>query len=523
MDNLDSIVRQESVQPVLSSPPPAAVQPVPSPTPVDSLSSNVPPETLPPLPEVEPVNQTVQPQPATPPMPPIDGADMYLNKELTDLIGDLPSMLAEEDARYEEGRKLAAEDPVIQEDRQARITVAQREPVRQNIVDDDIVPDFMDDNRPYSPDRYAIRDDVPDVPVEDDDTDADVDEVARMVREYDVVRPDLPEKPAVRMLRDPAAPRVRTVNANRSSRAIGDQAFDNLVSNFKRDNCGVVSVPLVNSGFCVDMVGSGVVDVETLYGPLDRNADPRQYRISQMKTVIRNIAGTYPPVEKRSIMSMIHRYDFDLMVFGHVCATIRTVQTAITCPKCGANFRVECDTANLLLNENEIMEKRAIIETAERAEDNSLLATRREVETSDGFVISIGHPTYYEYMRMLENYPTMTERMDEVEKRRFDTMSNMMAMIRSIRFPNGAASSNLYQHYKAFGLLGDRDATTVQEIIAEMEKEVIIPRLGIREVRCPRCGEVIRDTAFESMADLIFLHATISDLLRKAESGDVSK
>ena len=51
----------------------------------------------------------------------------------------------------------------------------------------------------------------------------------------------------------------------------------------------------------------------------------------------------------------------------------------------------------------------------------------------------------------------------------------------------------------------------------KMNKELVEPRFGIREVRCPHCGRIVKNIAFTDLDQMLFFHTTVSALLNSKQ------
>lgn len=322
------------------------------------------------------------------------------------------------------------------------------------------------------------------------------------------------EKSPVIAIRDP---QVVVVPKNVKPKILGDQAFMNAITNFKRTTFGKVTVPLVNSGFTVDMVGTGVVDLQNLYMNISEDTTQDEYDLEKMATLIRNVVMTNPKIPQQSLSSMIHYRDYEMMSFGHVCATLKKVETLTNCPVCGAPFRLDIDPAKLLLNKAELAERAAQIAAAPNVESVSLMTHLHEISTSVGITVVLGHPSYAEYIRAIAGYQAKLEELTTANQRRFRSMRDTLLYVRKVKMPNGTESNNIYQHYLGLGMVTDNDFTIITEEIKKMRKQIIEPKYGIEKVICPQCKNVVKDVPYNNLLDLLFTHTTLNSLLNSPE------
>lgn len=323
-----------------------------------------------------------------------------------------------------------------------------------------------------------------------------------------------PEKAPARIIRSPKITTVKKQN----KQTLGDQAFMNAITRFKKDNFGKADVCLVNSGFSASIVGTGVVDMQNLYMNVSRNTTVYDYELDQMQTVLKSVVGTNPKINPVTLSQMIHFRDYETLSFGHICATLDKVETVANCKECGSAFRLETDPQSLVLNEDEMYERRMRIQGAANIEDVSLMTTTRKIEGTNGIVVTLSHPSYSEYVRGVRCYQDKVSSMSQADAHRFESMLEMLYYIHLIELPSGVKTSNLYQNYIALGLLTDADFDAVNREINNMTKEIIVPKYGIRECRCPVCGAINKNIAYRNLLDLLFYHTTVSSFLNNPES-----
>lgn len=305
---------------------------------------------------------------------------------------------------------------------------------------------------------------------------------------------------------------------DKSGKFLGDQSFLNAINRFKRDNFTVISVPLVNSGFIADVVGTGEVDLTQLYTRVSEQTSRMDYDIEKMRTIIKNVVGTHPRIDAMQLRNKIHYRDFDMLAWGHICATLDTVEIVTNCDDCGKPFRITSSPRALLMNMDEMLKRQKEIEEADDINRYSLLVSNRKITTSNLFEITIGHPTYAEIiqqMGQLRKYATDGS-FTQIETNRFINMADVLYQVRLIKLPNGVVTSNIYQVYHALNLLSEDDFKLVEDEIVDMRKEILEPKFGIAAVTCPHCGHAMHDIPYDGLDDLVFFHTMVSRMMNTA-------
>lgn len=310
---------------------------------------------------------------------------------------------------------------------------------------------------------------------------------------------------------------------NKGGKYLNDQAFLNSITKFKKDNFATVSVPLVNSGFTVDIVGTGEVDLIQLYSRVNDGTMQVDYEIEKMKIMIRNIVGTHPKVNPMDLRNMIHYRDYNLMAWGLVCATLDTIEIVTNCTECGKPFRISASPRALVMNMDELEGRMNEIRSAESIEQYSLMTTNKKLVTSDRFEVIIGHPSYADYIRVMNQIKEWIEGKSQPEINRFFQIAEIMYYIRSIALPNGVITANTQQHYLAMNMIKAGDIDNIANEINAMRKDVINPRFGIAKVTCPHCGSVISNTPYETIDDMVFYHSTVSRMIQVGSKETVEK
>lgn len=207
-----------------------------------------------------------------------------------------------------------------------------------------------------------------------------------------------------------------------------------------------------------------------------------------------------------------------MLAFGHICATLRTVETVTNCTECGKAFRLTTRPNDLLINMNEFIDRWAQIENAPNIESCSLMMRNRSVTTEMGIEVTLGHPSYADMIRCIRGFQEYSKSMTPTDVRRFESMLRLLYMIRRIKLPNGTYANNIFQMYQCLLLMSDVDLEMINKEATILRDEIMVPKFGIKEARCPHCGKVIRDIAYESLLELVFYHTTISSYLNNPES-----
>lgn len=318
--------------------------------------------------------------------------------------------------------------------------------------------------------------------------------------------------------------KVEPVSSGRMSKSkiVQDQAFLNAVNKFKRDNFRVVNVPLVNSGFSVDVVGTGPVDLTLLYRNIGQNTNDMEYELERMRTVLRNVVASHPQVDKNDLRNLIHFSDYNMLVYGHIAATLKDVEHIHTCVDCGKDFHIVANSADLILNRDKLQERIAQIRNCQNVNDiknNSLMITNQQVITSDGFIVNLGHPSYYEYIQYMTEMRDLANNndMSDTQKRRLGTMAGVISYVRSVIMPNGIHTNSLFQRFIAMTMLDEDDFSTVLAEIKKLADQIVVPRFGIKSVKCPYCGKENTDITYDNLSDLLFFHTTVTRLMNETD------
>lgn len=348
------------------------------------------------------------------------------------------------------------------------------------------------------------------------DPDPDDDDYGEFVRSLPVAEFTKTKNPVITTKREPTVDVVASDwDKKKKGQPLGDQAFMNAVAKFKKNHFGVKRAYLVNSGLIVDVVGSGVVDMQNMYMNVDRNTRMYDYQMEQMRILIQNIVGCQPKINPNVLRDKIHYADFQMIAFAHICATLDKLEAVGNCSSCGKAFRVNGKPEELLLNMDELHERAVQIENADSVDSVSLLGKYRIVTCTNGMVVTLGHPSYANELAILNSFAAYYNRMAPMEAKRFQSMLRTMYVVRKIVLPNGIQTNSLLQIYEAIKLMTQEDLELIQENISEMNKDIIRPKFGIRETVCPHCGEVVKNIEYEDILNMLFLHTQLNVYLNE--------
>ena len=380
--------------------------------------------------------------------------------------------------------------------------------------EDQLVPSYEEDENEIKKNTPEATDEAPDPESE---------EYADYVRNLEKAAISPTDKPVVITVREPMVidrvgdPEKRS---KKNFQPLGDQAFMNAITRFKNERFGKVTVPLVNSGFMCHIVGTGVVDLQNLYINVSEETRVYEYQMEQMRVVIRNITGTNPRVNPNELRNKIHYADFHMMAFGHLCATLKTVESVANCPECGVPFRITSKPSELLMNMDALHERQTQIMGASNIDSVSLMSKYKIITTSGGFEVTLGHPSYANEIALLNSFLSYHQNMTPADGRRFESMLQTLYMVRKIRLPNGIPTNTIYQNYMAINMMDTSDLQLINKEVEKMQKEIIRPEFGIREALCPHCKKIVKNIAYRNILDLLFLHTQLSGFLNQTAEGN---
>ena len=385
-------------------------------------------------------------------------------------------------------------------------------------------PTTQYENSTFDPDDLlpAYDDDVEETPAEatEEDATANIEDQLQTEEDYaNYVRGLQTAETEYESILTTVKDRVTLIPSGRTNpnKTVDDSAFMSAINKFKRDNFRTVSVPLLNSGFCVDMVGTGAVDLNLLYSNTDDNTTRAEYEIEKMKITMRNVVGTTPKIPKDDLRNMIHFADYNMMAYAHVAATLKNIEMIQTCTDCGEDFRIVCKSSDMIINLDKIKDRANAIKNSLDPKEHSLMMMDQEFSADNGFTIILGHPSYAEYIQYSEEVRGMVDNFSSFEQTMFRRVATALPFIRTITLPNGIHTNTIRQKFMALGMLSDDDLTELMKRINEMSKNIITPEFGIKSVKCPRCGKVHTDIRYENLENMLFFHFTITRLMSSIE------
>lgn len=460
--------------------------------------------------------------------------DQFVNAPMNNMIDALDDAVASEEARAQEAEEITSSQEEYQKfmgasaDQQGdpnnieNMPVVRFERVKNTMIDGNRVHRTTDPILATAQQSDAVEDLLPSYEMNENEVaenevdptkeetvpdTSDMDEYAKYVLNLEEVC--MPESDTVvKVIRDR---QIDTRGSNSKEKFLNDQAFLNSINKFKRDNFATVSVPLVNSGFVAEVVGTGAVDLLQLYQQVNDQTSRLDYELEKLKIVMRNIVGTEPKVHPMDLRNMIHYQDYNMLAWALVCATLDTVESAATCQECGKSFRVSSSPKDMVINMPELETRLNEIRSAKNIEQYSLMTTDQVICTDRQFSVTLGHPSYAEYVRTVSQIrDILTSNDSMVFQRSFANVSNMLYYIRNIKMPNGVITANAYQHYSALQLLGSTELGEIEKCIDKMRSESMIPKFGFAHVTCPHCGKTLTNIGYQDIDEMLFFHTMVT-------------
>jgi len=454
-------------------------------------------------------------------------------QQQSDMNGLLDDALNGEAARNQKWEKAFEENPELKKelvnkdtasdtanytpdmsDTDKHVAPIDRTPIRGYNAEDDMIPS-------YSAPTESIVDTLKKTDKDEDNkptANASENEMAEYVKNLTTIDYTGAETELVDVSRDRTPMVTETARPSyKKTNPMGDQAFLNAVAKYKKDNFRVVKAVMINSGFEIGEVGTGPVDLYQLYMTTDQNTTVLDYQLAKMTTVIKNVVSTTPAVDPMQLKNVLHFADYQMLAYAHVAATLKEVEMLHTCNKCGKDFHIKAASTDLILNADEMREKAQRIHNATSIEENSLMTKDVTYTTESGFVIVLGHPSYAEYAAYMRELRDIVANGDTVVNNRIEEMNEILPFIRKITLPTGVYTSNLFQRFTAIGLLSDDDFNGLSKEVANLAKQIIIPKFGVKKIKCPHCGEVITDIAYDDLDNLLFFHFTVNRLLKSID------
>ena len=444
-----------------------------------------------------------------------------VNHGYDDMMKTLDDGLAEEDARiarldelgteaYQKASHGARSETTDAEEArkvsQDELRRSSGDPDYAIVPDEDFVPDFGEDE-----DEVKEINEKASTPDLDDDEDrSNADAVLNVLGTAPTVEFSNGPKDLVSVVRDRHM-KTEIISTGRfESKSLADQAFINSVNKFKAKNFRTVRVPLINSGFFVDMVGTGSNDLVMFYDSSDQNISAAEYAMNRMKTIMKACVGAEPKVNPNELKNLIHNADYRMMSYGYVCATLEEIVFPHTCEKCNHTFKVKTNPAEMLLNADKMEERIQRIRSAKNASDNSLMAKEVKLSFDSGFEVTVGHSSYYDEVVMLNALNHYIQTLKPIEAAPLARLSNNLLYIKKISLPNGLKAANVYQTFKALQLMNLDEYSQVMDAIKTLTDMIITPKIGVSDVECPHCKEVIKSIELDSVEELVFFHSMVT-------------
>lgn len=434
---------------------------------------------------------------------------------LQDILGMMDNALDNENARLEETESQEFQEMVIESKKAsgeyAYVETERQPPAVKMLDSSEFSSDYTDDE---------TFDDLD----ENDSTDVDEDDDRTLHSAIALLNlPDIkyePENPAnVVTVRRERKTHTQITKTSRFKEG-GDQAFSNTLAKMKKNMFRTVQVPLINSGFWVDVVGTGAADLIMLCSGVDQNTTWIEYEMEKMKTTLRGIVSTMPKVPMESIRNRIHSADYQMLAFGRVCATFNEISSVGSCPECGGEVRYKANPADMLLNYDEMASKINQMREVKSATELSLLKTDRTfLFESSGIKIVMGHPTYIDTVSQYDSVRYYRDPSNGLTESQFNRMMKqflILTMVRSAVLPDGTRAANIYQKYLAIGMLNSDELQELEDCAREMNKQIITLTFGIKDVICPHCGKKVTIDAGNDIDDLVFMHSTVTRALALA-------
>lgn len=386
----------------------------------------------------------------------------------------------------------------------------------------DIEPEVDDSEKPDMP-QEGVRPEEP----EDNTEDENMTEMESLYKNQKVLEKEFLNMPEVQIKPDDS-PMVKVVqrrteiNADEKGgktrvKELGDDAFLNALTKARRKSFRIVEIPLLNSGFTVELNGLGPGDLYSLYSLIETyergSLGLMEYMEAQMKTIAKAIVRIRPYFDPSKLHSMVHYADLNLLMYGIVTATLDDAKYPVdSCPNCGKSFRITVPSTDIILNKDELQDRIDKIKNAESIAETSLLERHCMMRFESGYEVLLGHSSVadqYKLMKSMNSY-TNSNKLTEVDKIELVEYGDQLAWIRSIVGPTGLKAKGAYQTVKMLTMMDDDERRQIVENIITMQKDLIPINLGVKNVRCPHCGKVIPEIPTPGLGNLVFFQRLAS-------------
>ncbi len=306
------------------------------------------------------------------------------------------------------------------------------------------------------------------------------------------------------------APKIEMLKKEKET-VMSDKSFLTALNKVKKNMFSTTTLPLINSGFFVEVQGGGIIDILQLYKDKLADTSSMEYDLERMKTMVKSVRSTSPTVGQEQLISAIHESDYQLLALAYASATLKNFTLPHTCTECSADFKIEMPPMDTIRNIDAINEKVHMLRGASSHLDQTLLNNEIKVSSNDGLIVTLGHPSFLDYLKRMSSLRAVIES-DKNEGYKFANHLKTIAMIRQIELPNGVKTANAYQIYKAMSLFNEELFTLIDDKILEMQKELIVPEFGIKSVICPVCGKVNENISIGTIDDLVFFHIMVTQV-----------
>ena len=439
-----------------------------------------------------------------------------------------------------------AEHPEADPNRNAVRTTTGEEVKRNDVPENEAVAtvlgdDYSDNSIPETDDSDPLQnmDFIPDIAAEDESekeateekkeetaNDEDLTEMEELYRNQELLEKEFLGMSEVTVEPD-QAPVVKVIQrrteisrdekSNGRVKELGDDAFLNALTKARRKSFRVIELPLINSGFTVELNGLGSGDLYSLYSLIETyergSLGLMEYMEAQMKTIAKAIVKIRPYFDPSKLHSMVHYADLNLLMYGIVTATLDEAKYPVdACEFCGKSFRITVPSTDIILNKDELQDRIDAIRSANKIEETSLLEKHCMMTFESGYEVVLGHASVadqYRLMRSINAY-TNNNKLSEVDKVELVEYGGQLTWIRSIVSPSGIKAKGAYQTTKLLTMMDDDERKQITSNIIKLQKDLYPLRLGVKNVKCPHCGKIIPEVLTPGLGNLVFFQRLAS-------------